>query len=261
MIEIALCDDDPAITGFLETTLNRYGHLLSEGLHIQVFHQGAAILAALNQQAGNRRGCPFDIIFLDIELGDTTGIAVAEQIRNGTDINRNLRSDVQPVLIFVSAHEAYCKQLFRFDTTAFLEKPIDEAEVKALLLRIYPRLKDPHKVFTYQVKNDTFRVPLGDILFFESRVRKIELVTRQDSRAFSGKLDAVEAQLKHPRFVRIHHSMLVNLDNVERFEKSTLVLSGGRTLALARNKQKEIRHKIMDYLKAASSEASHGKSS
>lgn len=240
MIEIAICDDESAITGYLESTLKSYGHLLPEPMHIQVFQSGAEVLAALNQQTG---GVPFDIIFLDIELGDTTGIAVAEQIRKEFET---------PVLIFVSAHESYCKHLFQLDTTAFLSKPIDEAELKALLLRVYKQLRNPRQVFVYRYNDTMFRMPLGDILFFENTGHKIEIVTKAEAvehagHIFYGKLDEVEAQLKHPGFVRIHHSILVNLDNVERFEKATLFLPGGRRLALARGKQKEVRRKIMDY--------------
>jgi DNA-binding LytR/AlgR family response regulator len=249
MIEIAICDDESAITGYLESILKRYGHLFPEPMHIQVFHSGATVLAALKKDTGGATGVPFDIIFLDIELGDTTGIAVAEQIR---------KEFATPVLIFISAHEAYCKQLFQFDTTAFLSKPIDEAELKSLLLRVYKQMRNPQQVFVYRFNDTIFRTPLGDILFFESKRHKIEMVTKADAgepvdrgepavRIFYGKLDEVEAQLKHPGFVRIHHSLLVNLDNVDRFEKHTLFLSGDRSLPLARGKQKEVRRKIMDY--------------
>jgi DNA-binding LytR/AlgR family response regulator len=239
MVEIALCDDDPAMTGYLETAIQASGPLLGEPLHIQIFNQGAALLAALNQNV------PFEIIFLDIELGDTTGIAVAEQIRKDS----GHRSDETPVLIFVSAHESYCKQLFQFDTTAFLSKPIDEAEVASLLLRAYKKVRNPLQVFVYHIKDEVCYLPLADILFFESRAHKIEIVTRAAVRTFYGKLDAVEAQLEHPGFVRAHHSILINLDNVERFEKGSLYLPGGRIVSLSRSRQKEACHKIMSYIK------------
>jgi DNA-binding LytR/AlgR family response regulator len=189
-------------------------------------------------------------------LGDTTGIAVAEQIRKDADL-RSVRSNAVPVLVFVSAHESYCKQLFRFDAAAFLSKPINEAEVKSLLLRVYRRLRNPRQMFMYYIKDEMFRIPLADILFFESKVHKIEMVTKADSikpsvRAFYGKISEIEARLKHPGFIRTHHSMLVNLDNVERFEKNALFLPGGYRLPLARNKQKEVRRKIRDYFKGIS---------
>jgi DNA-binding LytR/AlgR family response regulator len=267
MLEIALCDDDPAITGVLETTLKAFEPLLPEPMHIQVFHQGEAVLAALKKDAsgipdtGDTGSVPFDIIFLDIELGDTTGIEVAEHIRHGTEAG----AGEGPALVFVSSHESYLKQLFQFDTAAFLSKPIEAAEVQTVLLRIYKKLRNPKAVFVYSIRENMYRMPLEDILYFESKLRKIEIVTKTETakppardepsvHSFYGKLDEVEAQLLHPGFVRIHHSMLVNLDNVDRFEQGALFL-GSRRLPLAHSKQKEVRRKITDYYKGIFSEA------
>ncbi|GHU70551.1 DNA-binding response regulator [Spirochaetia bacterium] len=236
MLEIAICDDDPAITGFLEAALMGYGHLLPEGLHIQVFHQGAAFIGALKKAAGER--CPFDIIFLDIELGDTSGIALAEEIRKTYE---------EPVLVFVSAHESYCKELFQFDTAAFLSKPIEKAKVEQLLLRIYRNIRNPKAVFTCQCNDDIHVTPLADILYFESKLRKIDMVTKTALKTFYGKLNEVEERIQRPGFLRIHHSILVNIDNMKGLEKNTIVFPGGRTLPLVRGRIKEIRNKISDY--------------
>jgi DNA-binding LytR/AlgR family response regulator len=255
MIEIAICDDDPAITGVLETLIKASGHLLPEPVHIRVFHRGEALLAALNQNTGgdgDPPAAPFDIVFLDIELGDTTGIEVAEHIRHGTAADGDGEG---PALVFVSAHEAYCKELFQFDPAAFLPKPLDQEAAQAVLLRAYKKARPPRLVFVYHFNNNVYHLHLADILYFESKAHKIEIVTRTETRTFVGKLDEVEAQLRHPAFVRIHHSLLVNLANLERFEKSVLHLPGGRALPLVQNRQKEVRRKITDYYKGVFREA------
>jgi DNA-binding LytR/AlgR family response regulator len=232
VLEIAICDDNPAITAYLADMLRRNAGLLPEPFHIRVFAGGKALLASL----------PFDIIFLDIELGDTTGILAAEEIRKRNE---------NAVLVFVSAHESYCKELFRFDTTAFLGKPISEQEVRELAPRISRKLREAAKIFTYHVKDSVRRLPLADILFFESKARQIRLAARQHQELFYGKLDEVESaireQFQQTGFVRIHHSFLANLDYVERFENNALILSGGHILPIAQRKQKEIRRLIMDY--------------
>jgi hypothetical protein len=114
-------------------------------------------------------------------------------------------------------------------------------------------------VFVYQFNGGINRIPLGDILYFESKLRKIEIVTRTETtepsvHSFYGKLDEVEAQLQHPGFVRIHHSMLVNLDNVDRFEQGALFL-GSRRLPLAHSKQKEVRQKARAYFRRTCSDS------
>jgi DNA-binding LytR/AlgR family response regulator len=238
MLEIAICDDDPSIIAYLAAILERNADLLPEPFHIRLFNQGAALLAAL----------PFDIIFLDIELGDTTGIRAAEEIRKGYE---------QTVLVFVSAHESYCKELFRFDTAGFLGKPVDSAQLRELLPRIYKKLHVPSATFTYRTKDAVCRTPVSDILFFETHGHQVEMHTRDKRGCFYGKLDEISATLNHPGFMRVHHSFLVNLDNVERFDTNTLVLPGGYILPIAQRRQKEMRHRMMDYynVKASGSDA------
>ncbi|MDR0600258.1 MAG: LytTR family DNA-binding domain-containing protein [Treponema sp.] len=232
MLKIAICDDDRAIGPCLAGILRRNAGLLPEPFHIHLFTAGKALVASL----------PFDIIFLDIELGDITGIHAGEEIRKRNE---------NAVLVFVSAHESYCKELFRLDTTAFLGKPIDEQQVRELISRIAKKLYAPAKIFTYRVKDTVHRVPLADILFFETDARQIKLVTREKQDAFYGKLDEVETGLKErfkrSSFARIHHSFLVNLEHVEHFEHNTLILDGGHILPIAQRKQREIRRFIMEY--------------
>jgi DNA-binding LytR/AlgR family response regulator len=238
MLEIAICDDDPSITAHLAEILENNARLLPEPFKVQVFSEGMALLA----------GLPFDIVFLDIELGDTTGIMVAAEIRKQYE---------HTVLIFVSAHEEYCKELFRFDTTAFLEKPFGAAQVVELLPRIYRKFHVSSKTFSYRMKDVVSRVLLSDILFFETQAHLVELVTRDKRDRFYGKLDTVAATLNNPGFMRTHHSFLVNLDNVERFTNTSLILPGGYILPIAQRKQAETRRKMMDYynIKTSGSDA------
>jgi DNA-binding LytR/AlgR family response regulator len=234
MIEIAICDDDLSITAYLEALLERNAGLLPEPFRVQLFTQGAALLAAL----------PFDIIFLDIKLEDTTGIRVAEEIRKLYE---------NTILVFASAHESYCKDLFRFDTAAFLSKPIEDAHVQELLPRLYKKyqgLNTSGRTFTYRVKDAVCRVLMRDIIFFESKTRQIKVVTQDKQDLFYGKLDELELSLNHPGFMRIHQSFLVNLDKVDRFTSNTLILSGDYVLPIAQRKQKETHQKIMDYYNA-----------
>jgi DNA-binding LytR/AlgR family response regulator len=147
----------------------------------------------------------------------------------------------------VSAHEEYCKELFRFDTTAFLGKPFHSAQVAELLPRIYKKFHISSKTFSYRIREMVCRVLLSDILFFETQGHQVELVTRDRRDRFYGKLDEVSATLKHPGFMRTHHSFLVNLDNVERFTNNMLILPNGYILPIAQRKQAEMRRKMMDY--------------
>jgi DNA-binding LytR/AlgR family response regulator len=191
---------------------------------------------------------PFDILFLDIELGDTTGVAIAAEIRKRFETT---------ILIFVSAHEAYCKELFRYDTFDFLSKPVDALRLQDVLRRSYQRLRKPSLFFIYRVKGETCRVPFADILYFEITLHKVRIVTLHGEREFYGKLDDVEAGLRREYlsqacFARVHHSLLVNLDHVEKITKhNALVMRDGSTVHVSRARAAEVRLQMMAYFKEA----------
>jgi DNA-binding LytR/AlgR family response regulator len=247
LIEAAICDDEPLLAGALERLLRDSAHVIPEPLRITVFTRGEDLRAALS--AGDSP-IPFDMLFLDIELGPSeaaaNGIAIAAEIRK--------RSDTA-ILIFVSAHEAYCKELFRYDTFDFLSKPVDALQLQDALRRAYQRLKKPSFFFSYRIKNETYRVPFPEILYFEITLHKVRIVTRQGEREFYGKLDDVEAGLGRENpgqsgFVRVHHSLLVNLEHVEKIAKNnTLVLWGGRTVHLSRTYAGKVRQHMMAYFR------------
>jgi DNA-binding LytR/AlgR family response regulator len=241
MLEVAICEDEPLLARSLERLLQDSAHVIPEPLHIRVFYKGADLLAALSGETA----VPFDILFLDIELGDTTGIAIAAEVRKHFE---------SAILIFVSAHESYCKDLFRYDTFDFLSKPVDALQLQDALRRSYRRLKKPSLFFSYRAKNETYRIPFAEILYFENILRKVRIVTLQGEREFYGKIDEVEAGLRREYmaqacFVRAHYSMLVNLEHVEKIAKNnTLVMYGGRSVPLSRARADEVRRQIMEYV-------------
>jgi CheY-like chemotaxis protein len=129
-INIALCDEDPAITAQLKTLLNSRRHLLRGPLHIRCFHQGVALCAALTPKAGDPWRIPFDIIFLAL---DTVNLAAAEHIRAEYET---------PLLVFMSADDSCCKDLFDFQPCAFLSKPLAEADLTEVLRQISQRCRN-----------------------------------------------------------------------------------------------------------------------
>ena len=103
------------------------------------------------------------------------------------------------------------------------------------------------RCFTYRQKDLLCRVPLGDILFFESNIRKVRVVTPEKEAWFYRKLDQVEAELSGAHFLRIHHSFLVNLDKIESFTPSRVLLGGDYCLPVSQRRQEAVKARITAY--------------
>jgi two-component SAPR family response regulator len=74
----------------------------------------------------------FDILFLDIELDDITGIDVGNRLRS------DLKNEIMQI-VFISANDEYALQLFNIRPMNFLVKPITYDKV-SFIMDEYDRL-------------------------------------------------------------------------------------------------------------------------
>lgn len=80
---------------------------------------------------------PIDAAFLDIEMGDVSGLALAKQLK-----------DLQPDLhiIFVTGYEKYAVSAFALHASGYLLKPVDTDELKRELTFLYGDIPAPHAI-------------------------------------------------------------------------------------------------------------------
>ena len=94
------------------------------------------------------------------------------------------------------------------------------------------------------------KVPLKDIVYFESRNRVVHIFLQDRSTAyFYGKLNNVEKELANSRkyFLRIHQSFLVNYDYITKmnFFNITISMNGKEMeLKISEDRQKEVRRQL-----------------
>lgn len=93
MLHILLCDDDAIFTEALKRLIEAQPEFNRRYMQIECVHDPNALKKAAVQKA--------DMIFLDIDMGDVNGIALARQIRT-------IRKDA--VLIFVTNYGEYAAE-------------------------------------------------------------------------------------------------------------------------------------------------------
>jgi len=79
MLNIAIYVDNKYIRSIIEEIILDYINIIEIEIRVEVFHSGEKLIKYLKNED------KFDLIFLDIELGNTTGIKVANHIRNEFD--------------------------------------------------------------------------------------------------------------------------------------------------------------------------------
>ena len=105
MLHILLCDDDAIFTEALKRLIEAQPEFNRRYMQIECVHDPNALKKAAVQKA--------DMIFLDIDMGDVNGIALARQIRT-------IRKDA--VLIFVTNYGEYAAEGYEVSAFRFLPK-------------------------------------------------------------------------------------------------------------------------------------------
>ena len=227
VIRIAVVDDNEMIRKQVKRFLNTYALKNSVVFEIYTYEDGHLLTLDINHEMH------FDLIYLDIEMPIQNGIQVGHWIRE-------IAQDEWMQIVFISGKDGYDRKLFSINCLDFLSKPICYSDLERTVNRFRKLTRRPEDVFTFQNNHVLQRVPIANILYFESTNRKINIITTTDMLEFYDKLDNVESQVP-TQFFRIHKSFLVNYYHIRKFEYDNVIMSNQKRLPISQSKRKEMR--------------------
>lgn len=228
MLRVAICDDDQVICSELETLILEYQKRIQTKFDIEVFGSGAELYSFLS------KGNMVDLIFLDIEMDDMDGIELGEKIR--VEMN-----DHRTSIIYVSGKDGYDRKLFDYQPLHFLSKPIDRKKVFTDLELAMKLFQKNHQVYSFKTGHDTNRVLMQDILYFESKGRKVRIVTMDQEYDFYGTIDSVLQELPKRSFIQIHRSYIVNYYHVKVFSYDRVIMENNKCLSIGQKRRQAVR--------------------
>ncbi len=196
-----------------------------------------------------------DIVFTDVEMDDGTGMEMLSKL-----------SDIKFQVIFITAHNKYAIDAFRFSAIDFLTKPIDPDELAKSVQKAENSIKN--KLYLEQVavmneKNisrlekkivlkelDAIHVlKVKDLICCEaSGIYTTFFIDNNKQIVVSKNLKEYEEILEPYGFLRVHNSFLINGNRIEKFEKSDggiVIMEGGQKIPVSQRK----RDVLIDFLK------------
>ncbi len=181
-------------------------------------------------------GKRFDIVFLDIQMEGMNGIEAARSLR---EKNANLGVG-DTVLVFVTGIRDYVFDAFDLYAFQYLLKPIDEdkfAEVLERAVREAAKKKERRVLF---IKSRNLTLDQSEILYIESRAKKVEIHTKGAAQAIEiyAAMDELEGQLGE-NFYRCHRAYIVNMDCITEYDGESITLTNGDRVYLTKKKYGE----------------------
>ena len=209
MINIGIRDDEASMRRLLRAPLEQKLQLLGADYRIYEYDCGETLLTRPETEW-------LDILFLDIELKQLSGMETARNLR---------KRDSHTLLIFVTAYPDFVFQGYEVHAFHYILKPYENQKIMKVLEQAIKELgQNREHYFTLEQKSGTTKIPAKKILAFSSDRRKI-IISLEDGNKleFYGKLDAVETDLPD-YFIRCHNRHLVNLNYVTALEKDGCTL-------------------------------------
>jgi two-component system LytT family response regulator len=186
-----------------------------------------------------------DLVFLDVQMPECGGFDVLELL--GNDL---------PTIIFVTAYDEYALRAFEAGALDYLVKPFDDARFGRALHRAKDRLAHyapsrPRPAERLVVKNrgQVLFLNVADIDWIEAAGYYACVHAGGDTHIIRRTLSELERDLGDAAFVRIHRSIIVNLDRVHGLELQNggeyeVVLKSKVRLQLSRRFRKRLQERM-----------------
>ena len=220
-MDIAVVDDEKAIREHICGLVEEQ----QPESRIEAYATGEELLAS---------GKRFDIVFLDIQMEGMNGIEAARSLR---EKNANLGVE-DTVLVFITGIRDYVFDAFDLYAFQYLLKPIDEgkfAEVLERAVREAAKKKERRVLF---IKSRNLTLDQSEILYIESRAKKVEIHTVRQTIEIYAAMDELEGQLGDG-FYRCHRAYIVNMDCITEYDGESITLTNGDRVYLTKKKYGE----------------------
>lgn len=219
MIKSIIIDDETNNQELISNLLKSY----AENIHVVAI--ASSVEMAYNAIIEHQP----DLIFLDIQMPDGTGFDLLKKFEK-----------IDFKVIFVTAHQEYAIEAFKFSAIDYLLKPLSPSnlisavkkveesmngeelnlKLKTLLSNISEPLKTKKKI-VLKTMDRIYSVDINDIIRFESDGGYSKVYLLDGKRIMvSRTMKEFEDMLLDSNFLRVHNSHLINMNHLYCFEKT-----------------------------------------
>lgn len=189
-----------------------------------------------------------DILFIDIDMPELSGLNLAEKIRHKVRY-----------IVFTTAYPQFALEAFGVKAYDYLLKPIDNLKFVESISRLTSLANEAVPGST---KNDDFIFIKGDlkgkyiklrpenIVLIYTRSHMVFIETEQEQFKTNDTIRNMESQLlsADKRFLRVHQSNIVNVDKILKIEGNTIYLEHKWEVPIGENYKKTVMEFVKDRL-------------
>lgn len=231
-LKIGICDDDADQRNYLAE-------------RVRIWAGGNRHLIELEQYPGAKEflfsyeeSKDFDILLLDVEMPEVSGIELAKQVRS---------ENTAVQIVFITGYYEYFSDGFDVSALHYLIKPADEAKLYPVLDRAVHNLSCRQRCVLLATGEADIKVPLTDILYAEAENVYVNVHTMQGNYRVRMSLGKFVEQMDET-FYKAHRSYVVSLKYISKITRKEITMINGDVVPLSRGVYNEIHTALIRYL-------------
>lgn len=231
-LKIAICDDDASQHEYIESIVAEWAR---RGRHIADIRQYDSAKRFLFDYEAEK---DFDILLLDIEMPEISGIEVAKRVR---------LYNTAAQIIFVTGYYEYFSDGFDVSALHYLIKPVDDARLRPVLDKAVENLSWRQRSVLVSTPDEDIKLPLADICYIEADNIYLNIYTPHGCWRTRSSLAKFSEQLDET-FIKVHRSYIVSLKYIRKISRAEVTMTNGAAIPISRGMYNEVHAALIKYL-------------
>ena len=226
--KIGICDDEILQIKINSLYLKEIAQKYKYDLEYHAFSTGKKLRTYLETNS-------LDVLFLDIDLGDETGIGIASWLA---------KEYPDMIIIFVTGHREFAEEAFEVEAVGYLVKPFDISKMENVLRKVMVQLseksaKEETEEIIITEENLKKKIVCKDVLYVERQQARSIIKTVQKEYQVYETITSLCERLGDS-FIRINQGEVVNIKLIKESRGNTVYLKDGKQITIGRTYRKDV---------------------
>lgn len=177
----------------------------------------------------------YDILLLDIEMGEMDGVTMAKKLRQENDTIQ---------IVFVTGYSDYISEGYDVAALHYLMKPVKKEKLLEVLDRAVEKLTKNEKVLNLEAGGEMMRIPIRQIRYADVYGNYVTIHAEEEIKV-KMTLGDLEKELDD-RFYRVGRSVIINLTRISRVTRTEIRLNSDERLPLPRGAYEGVNRAIIN---------------
>lgn len=224
-MKIAICDDDKIYLDKITNLVSKAAREKNIAIELNQYQNPKLFLKS--------DLCAYDLVFLDGNMGEISGIDVAKSLRE---------SKADALIIYVSAYLEFAVLGYKVQAFRYILKDSLDSDFEPVFNDALQQLRMQTRRIQVRMNSDDIDFPVKDILYIESdrRLAVFHVCGEEQGLVSYRKLSDLQNELAQSGFVKIQRSYLVNINHIKRINGRAVILDNGTELICSKELQKQV---------------------